>query len=314
METKKRKNKISFIVIGVCLLAIGWLSYENLELKAMIEKDVEIQKDSQIKLIETNIEILNKEMDKNVLLGDIAKLNKTDEIVASERKNYYKHIKLLEDKILSGESDQKIAYLTFDDGPYFLTRKFLEVLKKYDILATFFTIGLKKDACRDEKNQSCGGIYKIQADSGHTMANHTYSHAIFKGLYKSDESFIADVKKQEALLLEKTGQNSNIFRFPGGSTTPKKLKNAMIKKLEENGYGWVDWTADDNDGTTLKNSKEGIDRIKQTINQKIEVVLLHDYSKITLEILPDIIEYLQNNGYILLPLFYESSVIKKAKK
>ena len=50
---------------------------------------------------------------------------------------------------------------------------------------------------------------------------------------------------------------------------------------------------------------------KTTRYQNIEVVLLHDYNGITTAILPDIIEYLQNNGYILLPLFYESNVINK---
>ena len=54
-----------------------------------------------------------------------------------------------------------------------------------------------------------------------------------------------------------------------------------------------------------------VDNFTNSINQNIEVVLFHDYNKITLSILPDAIKYLKDNNYILLPLFYESNMINK---
>ena len=51
--------------------------------------------------------------------------------------------------------------------------------------------------------------------------------------------------------------------------------------------------------------------LKNTITDNIEVVLLHDYHPITTQILPDLINDLENNGYIILPLFYESVMINK---
>ena len=54
-----------------------------------------------------------------------------------------------------------------------------------------------------------------------------------------------------------------------------------------------------------------MEQLKQTINEDIEVVLLHDYSRITTPILPDIINYLREEGYVLLPLFYESNMVHK---
>ena len=51
--------------------------------------------------------------------------------------------------------------------------------------------------------------------------------------------------------------------------------------------------------------------LKNTINEDIEVILFHDYSNITLSTLPEVIEYLRDNNYVLLPLFYESKMVNK---
>ena len=90
-----------------------------------------------------------------------------------------------------------------------------------------------------------------------------------------------------------------------------KLKQSIIEKLKEKNYGWVDWSANDGDGGDLKSKEAAWNNFISTINENIEVVLFHDYNYITLSILPDAIEYLQNKNYVLLPLFYESSMVNK---
>ena len=154
---------------------------------------------------------------------------------------------------------------------------------------------------------------KKEFDNGHTIANHTYSHLIFNGLYSSVNSFINEVKKQENLIKEKTGYTTNILRFPGGSNTAAAygIKNGAIEKLREMGYGWVDWTAQDGDGGAVNGTDDAWNRFTNSINEDIEVVLFHDYSTVTLQILPKAIEYLQNKNYILLPLFYDSVKVNK---
>ena len=67
----------------------------------------------------------------------------------------------------------------------------------------------------------------------------------------------------------------------------------------------------DGDGGAISSQSEAFNIFKKNINDNIEVVLLHDYSYTTLAILPDIIEYLQDKNYILLPLFYESIKVNK---
>ncbi len=240
--------------------------------------------------------------------------NYSNQIIEDEitEEDYFKSIKELEDKILNNESDKKIAYLTFDDGPYYNTYKVLDILDKYNVKATFFTTSINGEKCYDKRSQNCLLLYQEYYKRGHTIANHTYTHSIWRGLYKSSNSFIDAVLKQEEHVKNYAdGYKTNIVRFPGGSNSAGKLKNEIIQKLRQNGYGWIDWTAYDGDGGKLKNKKQAWKNFTSTIDQNIEVILLHDYNSITTNLLPDIIEYLKNNGYELYPLFYESNMVNK---
>lgn len=242
---------------------------------------------------------------------ELTKIKNIDNEIETARKDYYKTLKLFEDKVSNKEIDYKIAYLTFDDGPYNLTHKYLEVLEKYDVRATFFTIGIDKEWCYDNRNVSCKEVYAKTASYGHTMANHTYSHQIFNGLYSSTNAFIDQVKKQEQLIKNKTGIITNIVRFPGGIASSRGLKDSITTQLKEIGYGWVDWTASNGDGGWVGDKITALNNLKSTINDDIEVILFHDYSYATLAALPEAIEYLRDNKYVLLPLFYESKMINK---
>ena len=196
-----------------------------------------------------------------------------------------------------------------------MTDKVLERLKEKQVKATFFTIGQDKDSCYDNRSFSCKETYKKIVDNGHTIANHTYSHAIFNGLYNSQASFINQVKKQEELIKERTGVVTNILRFPGGSATAKALAggsvNGIMNELKQNGYGWVDWTAADGDGGYLNSYEIGWKNLTGEINEDIEVILFHDYNYTTYSLLGDAIDYLENKNYILLPLFHDSVKVNK---
>ena len=91
-------------------------------------------------------------------------------------------------------------------------------------------------------------------------------------------------------------------------TEDKIIQRWVLKEIN---YGWVDWTAQDGDGGDLRTKEQARTNFKKTINADIEVVLMHDYSSITLSVLPEFIEYLQEKNYILLPLFYESVMVNK---
>ena len=94
------------------------------------------------------------------------------------------------EKFLSlSKSEQKIAYLTFDDGPTLkATPKILDILKEEDVVATFFVVGKHV-----KENPE---LVKRAYDEGHFSANHGYNHNNSK-LYKNDDSFINEIKNTD---------------------------------------------------------------------------------------------------------------------
>jgi len=309
MESRnKRKDKLIYYItipLSVLLLIANiYFITSTINLKSELNKH---KKELQI----NEEQYKQNETELNNIKTELTNLKNIDNEIVNTKKEYYQNLKIFEDKVVNKEVNYKIAYLTFDDGPYNLTHKFLEVLEKHNVRATFFTIGLDKEKCYDNRSKSCKELYAKTAKYGHTMANHTYSHQIFNGLYSSTNSFISQVEKQEKLIKEKTGITTNIVRFPGGIASSSSLKNSITKKLKEMEYGWVDWTASNGDGGYVPDAKTALNNLKSTINEDIEVVLFHDYSYVTLSMLPDAIKYLQEKNYVLLPLFYESKMVNK---
>ena len=226
-----------------------------------------------------------------------------DESINNTKEELFTNIRKLEEKIEAGESDAKIAYLTFDDGPYQLTYQVLDILKEEKVPATFFVLG--KDA---------SDRYKRIVNEGHTLANHTYYHNIGKGLYRSSDSFMSQVNQLEDYLYNITGYKTNLVRFPGGSETANtyNVKDEIINKLHDKGYKYVDWTCETGDGSDKRlQQKSEWQWYKDTCkDQKIMVLLMHDYHDGTVKILPDIIKDLKSQGYLILPLSTNSIMAK----
>ena len=76
-------------------------------------------------------------------------------------------------------TEEKIAYLTFDDGPSKNTEKILSILDNYNIKATFFVVGPKSTF----KNN----LLKKIVQSGHQLAIHSYEHN-YNYIYASKEN------------------------------------------------------------------------------------------------------------------------------
>ena len=72
------------------------------------------------------------------------------------------------------EFNEKHIHLTFDDGPTInnnRTEIILNILKEYNISATFFVIGNRVNAT----NRTIQLVKRMVAD-GHTVGSHTWSH------------------------------------------------------------------------------------------------------------------------------------------
>ena len=90
--------------------------------------------------------------------------------------------------------------------------------------------------------------------------------------------------------------------------------DAIAAALAADGLGYVDWNCYTGDGLpgVLTTEKAYQNAVSSVGEQKIVVMLMHDYSAATLEALPDIIDTLKAKGYMMMPLFRESVMIRSA--
>ncbi len=308
METEKHRDKRApgkLIIILLLLAASVFLSVTLIKTREEIKALSEECTQAEIRKEEVKEEIVRLQKEQEETKKEIGIEKDLDTETQNLKEAFHQGEIELERRVLNGETDLKIAYLTFDDGPYLLTESYLDVLKEYGVLGTFFQLG-KEDPIYDE-------IYRRMRDEGHTMANHTYSHQIHNGIYQSADTFIDDVLKNRRFMENKTGVTTNILRFPGGSSQARELKPEIVERLRSLGYGYVDWNLESGDGKWIYGeADEYRDAVLNNTNdRKILVVLLHDYCKGTLGALPEIIEGLRAQGYVLLPLFYESAMVSK---
>ena len=178
----------------------------------------------------------------------------------------------------------------------------VEKLEELDAYATFFTIG-SNDAPLQEEN------LRRELMGGHTVGNHTFSHAYYGPLYQSFEEFQLQVQLQDQKVFDATGFHTEIFRFPSGSMACFFLDEATAW-LEEYNHKWIDWNATGWD-SGFESFEVGGETIAwgvySTVTEwDIAVVLLHDFNVSTYQGLDIMIPRLRNEGYIFLPLFIES--------
>lgn len=238
------------------------------------------------------------------LQAAVAQQNALPQAIEEQKAEGFRLLSELERQIKAGESDRRIAYLTFDDGPYDnTTAAVLDILKEKGVHATFFL--------RHRPNHVAEIRREIR--EGHTIANHSYSHKI-KAVYESAESCIKEIRDQQAWLTETVGVTPQIYRFPGGSPTAGADKATIAAALAADGLGYVDWNCATGDGMPgeLTAAKAYRNAVSSVGDQKIVVMLMHDYSAATLAALPDIIDTLKAQGYLMMPLFRESVMIRTA--
>ena len=209
----------------------------------------------------------------------------------------------IENQIVWGETESrsegiKRVYLTFDDGPSPNTDRILDILKEYDVKATFFVVG--KENYTDQ--------YKRIVDEGHTLAMHSYSH-VYKDIYSSLDAYKQDLGELRTFLYELTGVECNIVRFPGGSsnTISKVDMHTLIEYLDSENMVYFDWNVSSGDASgTYRSANQIASNVLGNIDKyNNAVVLMHDAAEknSTVDALPTIIEtILQSEDTVLLPI------------
>ncbi|WP_286081087.1 polysaccharide deacetylase family protein [Parablautia intestinalis] len=203
---------------------------------------------------------------------------------------------------------QKEVYFTFDDGPSANTDEILDILKEYDVRATFFVVG--------KTDEHSVRMYQRIVDEGHTLAMHSYSHK-YDEIYASRESYVEDLTKLQEYLYQITGVWPRFCRFPGGSsnTVSNVDMTELIEYLDENGITYFDWNISSGDAVREDLSVDTIVQncVGKLDNVNIGMILMHDANdKITtVEALPEVIKAIRERGdTAILPITDETKPVQ----
>lgn len=198
------------------------------------------------------------------------------------------------------ENPEKVIYLTFDDGPGYDTPALLDILKEYNVKATFFVV-----------NSKCVDTIKRTAAEGHAVAVHSASHDFHK-IYASEDAYFADLSQMQKIVYDLTGKETKLVRFPGGtSNTISKFNKGIMTRLvplvKEKGLRIFDWNVDSDDAGGASTAEEVYENVIAGIgDKKMAVVLQHDIKDYSIEAVPWIITWGLEHGYTFLPLTEDS--------
>lgn len=202
---------------------------------------------------------------------------------------------------LTGQEDPnaKVIYLSFDDGPSKLTSQVLDILRQYQVKATFFITGA---------NPELRGLIKQAYDEGHTIGLHTFSHD-YASVYSSPEAYFQDLEAVGQIAKEQIGYVPSIIRFPGGASNTVSsqycggIMSQLVNMVHERGYEYYDWNCSTGDGAVV-DTETAYQKAVSANGQQHLMMLAHDSAtkQSTVEALPRIIEFYQSQGYEFRPI------------
>ena len=194
--------------------------------------------------------------------------------------------------IWRGRTDTSAVALTFDDGPGESTPAILDVLKRYQIKATFFVVGSQVERYPE--------LARRIAREGHLIGNHSFSHPIL--LYRSPHKTRRELAASQEIISRVTGITPIVARPPCGVRTPAYFSSARRLGLKT-----VQWTVTGFDWQNIGASGIATNVMKGLAAGSI--ILLHDgdhkllNSRVeTVRALPMIIEAVRSNNMQIVPL------------
>lgn len=189
------------------------------------------------------------------------------------------------DVMYYGSDSDKAIYLTFDagyDSGYH--NAILDTLLRKNVKAAFFVDG--------NFVKSNPELIKRMYNEGHLVCNHTKNHPDMTS-YSSFDEYSKQITEWEQLIKDLGFEPTKYFRFPSGKFSKKALEyNSQLGlKTVFWSFAYYDWVDD---------AQPTHDYAKNKIYSRVHngaILLLHSTSKTNSEILGDVIDHLQTNGY-----------------
>jgi peptidoglycan-N-acetylglucosamine deacetylase len=184
--------------------------------------------------------------------------------------------------VFHGPAAKKQVALTFDDGPWPITPRFLDLLNEEHVNATFYVIGRYIPG-----NEV---ILHREIAEGHSVGNHTMTHA---NLASAGDAAKEEIPPTTALITKATGIAPCTFRPPFGGLSPALEKYVGSQKME-----LIRWDIDTRDALGA-----GPEAILTEVENNLHpgaIILMHDgaaHGEDTLAVLPEIIHFIRDKGY-----------------
>ena len=188
--------------------------------------------------------------------------------------------------IYAVQTDKKQVAISFDaTWGTELTDEILEILETHGITTTFFLAGYWVDKHPDY-------VVKI-ADAGHEIGNHSYSHPHMNSL--SEQGLHYELQKNQSLIQDLTGQRTTLFRPPFG-----EYSNKVVTAAEKCGYKSIQLSIDSLDWQEL-GKEPMVKRVTESLHPGA-IILFHNNGKYTAEALPEIIAFVKEQSYKVVPV------------
>ncbi|HAD13392.1 MAG TPA: polysaccharide deacetylase family protein [Saprospirales bacterium] len=175
-------------------------------------------------------------------------------------------------------TEDKVLYLTFDDGPVpEATPWVLDLLKKHDAKATFFCVG---DNVRKHP-----AVYRRILEEGHAVGNHTYNH--LNGWKTQTFDYLKNVQRCRQIV------SSPLFRPPYGVLRPSQTKRLKSR------YQIVMWDVLSGDYDTEITPEQCLENVMNNVKPG-SIILFHDSLKAEARMryaLPRVLEQLSQDGW-----------------
>lgn len=194
---------------------------------------------------------------------------------------------LIRDALLVGprkiDLSKPMVALTFDDGPRPSTEKVYESLKKHNVVATFFVIGMYVRGKMD--------LLQRLVKEGNEIGNHSWSHLNFREI--SYDEVASQVSWTDAAIVRAVGIKPKFVRPPMGlfdNKTRRVIGDRMIAM----------WSID-----TLDWQHKNWNKTMASIVGKVrdgDIILIHDLVDSTAENIDELIVYLLEEGFQLVTM------------
>ncbi|MDB5084047.1 MAG: chitooligosaccharide deacetylase [Bacilli bacterium] len=189
--------------------------------------------------------------------------------------------------ILHGPPNVRQVALTFDDGPDDLwTPRILDVLRHYNVHATFFLVGHRAEAHPE--------VLRRIVREGHVAGNHTYDHPKLTDITPAEVE--SEITRTSDIIQRTAGVKPALFRPPYGA-----LSVPVIEQIRRLGYKIIFWDVDSLDWSGLTAAQVAANILAHV--HPGSIILQHSAGGVgesledTVQALPYVITTLEREGY-----------------